>query len=877
MAGDLGGVLYNDLNANGLKDASDPGLAGWVVFVDVNKDGKLSAGEPNAISDSKGKYVIAGLPVGSVTVYEQPQAGFVPGTGFTDHQTINIREGRTVKADFPNVTAPITRGDVNGSVFDDTNFNNTKDSGEHGLLGWTVFVDSNNDGILNDGEPSQITDSDGDYRFADILSGRQTIVEIPQGGYVPIGSAGSLFPLEGASPSRVVTVVAGSSVRADFANAYLPTGTIEGHVWNDENGDGVAQSTESGIAGRSVFVDLNSNGMQDASEPSRITDAVGAYSFVDIRVGTFRLVESVPDGFVPSVGRPSAFNVTVRSGATTTADFFNLIPTVGSVRGQVFNDVNSDGVLTAPEPGLEGWQVYIDANNNGQFDPSELTSTTDLAGNFALDGVPYGSLILREVTQPGFTATSPSVQNLILLNGENRTGVSFGNHEPLDFSVAGMVFHDANQNGIRDLGENGLSGVTLFIDSNGDGLFNNGEPSVVSSSDLYYTPSVDETGTYSFPRLARGSYQIVAMMPDYLSATPEGDRMKVVSLGPTSQSDVDFAARFRANEIHGVVFDDTNANHSYDLHEHTRPAVSIYIDSNRNNSYDDGEPTAVTDDHGAYSFAGLTPGAYIVRERYEAEVGPHTYPRTGGGTLWPDGSSHAAIGNVSSDSITVALDEGQVFTQTVSLTLPTTGNLTNLVDVFLLFDDTGSFTTNSPIVRAAFPSIIDSLRASLPGLDLGFGVGRFEEYGSFAGEYSTGRPFILNQPIVASSTPGFLPSIQAALDRVAPGYGGDQPETDIEALYQLVTGAGFDGNANGSVLDSGRAGLASTQQAPGMSGDVPAFESFTADPVRGVLPAAGNLGGGGFRSGHYLSYCLLQIPDSHSSLKERPTSQAWVD
>ena len=116
--------------------------------------------------------------------------------------------------------------------------------------------------------------------------------------------------------------------------------------------------------------------------------------------------------------------------------------------------------------------------------------------------------------------------------------------------------------------------------------------------------------------------------------------------------------------------------------------------------------------------------------------------------LWPPGLSNPAVGNVSPASITVSLANGQTYTQTVSLTLPTTGALTNIVDVFLLFDDTGSFTTNSPIVRAAFPQIISSLQAALPGLDLGFGVGRFEEYANFASEYATGRPFILNQPIV---------------------------------------------------------------------------------------------------------------------------------
>ncbi len=61
-----------------------------------------------------------------------------------------------------------------------------------------------------------------------------------------------------------------------------------------------------------------------------------------------------------------------------------------------------------------------------------------------------------------------------------------------------------------------------------------------------------------------------------------------------------------------------------------------------------------------------------------------------------------------------------------------------MVDVFLLFDDTGSFVGNSPIVRAAFPTIISQLQAALPGADLGFGVGRMEEYGNFAFEYDSG-------------------------------------------------------------------------------------------------------------------------------------------
>ena len=102
---------------------------------------------------------------------------------------------------------------------------------------------------------------------------------------------------------------------------------------------------------------------------------------------------------------------------------------------------------------------------------------------------------------------------------------------------------------------------------------------------------------------------------------------------------------------------------------------------------------------------------------------------------------------------------------------------------------------------------------------------------------------------VASTTPGFSLSIQSALDRMAPGYGGDGPETDIEALYQLVTGIGFDGNNNATITDSGPAGLVSTQLTPGASGDVPSFSSFVPDPANNVLAPDGTIGGGGFRAG----------------------------
>ena len=311
---------------------------------------------------------------------------------------------------------------------------------------------------------------------------------------------------------------------------------------------------------------------------------------------------------------------------------------------------------------------------------------------------------------------------------------------------------------------------------------------------------------------------------------------------------IDTAAQYRPNEIRGVRYEDKNGNQRRDASELGLSGKTVYIDLDRDNAHDAGEPITTTGIDGSYAFTGMNPGAYVIRE-VEDEGYHQTYPQKKGGILWPTGVSNPAVGNVTPTSITTVLDVGQSYRRDVSITLPNSGGVTNMVDVFLLFDDTGSFVNNSPIVRAAFPEIMTQLQTALPGINLGFGVGRMEEYANFASEYATGRPFTLNQSIVSAATTNYLTSIQAALNRVAPGYGGDQPETDIEALFQLVTGRGFDGNNNGTTTDSGAAGLASTQLTPGASGDVPAFSTFTADAANNVLAPQGTLGGAGFRAG----------------------------
>ncbi len=227
----------------------------------------------------------------------------------------------------------------------------------------------------------------------------------------------------------------------------------------------------------------------------------------------------------------------------------------------------------------------------------------------------------------------------------------------------------------------------------------------------------------------------------------------------------------------------------------------------------------------------------------------------GGGTLTCSSSctiqTAGCFGSGATDPQSITLEPssavcfGGAETIPVSITFPPS-SVVDKVDVFLYFDDTGSFAGRVPSVRNIFSQLVSELQTALPDISFGFGVGRFEDYGgpgrSYSGERTTGRPFTLNQPIITPGVPDFLNLINGALSRSAPGFGGDGPESNIEGFFQIATGLGFDGNGNGSNLDSGQAGAVATQISPGSSGDVPEFAS-------NVAATSGTLGGVGFRPG----------------------------
>ncbi|NIV29969.1 MAG: hypothetical protein GWN58_10840, partial [Anaerolineae bacterium] len=97
--------------------------------------------------------------------------------------------------------------------------------------------------------------------------------------------------------------------------------------------------------------------------------------------------------------------------------------------------------------------------------------------------------------------TAAAVSTDATFDGENPEDVVvtvIDDDGPMDASIGDLVWFDEDGNGIRDVSESGISGVTVFLDYDYDTSLDPGEPS----------DTTDATGAYDITGLAAGTYPV---------------------------------------------------------------------------------------------------------------------------------------------------------------------------------------------------------------------------------------------------------------------------------------------------------------------------------------------------------------------------------
>lgn len=496
--------------------------------------------------------------------------------------------------------ATSTWASISGSVYADANNDGTRDLDEDGIGGVALGL-AGTDAFGQPVVAFTTTDDDGNWSFDGLAAGTYRVTETQPPSHLDgaerVGSGGGDASTDDIFDAVTVTT-GGRLVGYDYGE-LLPA-MVSGMVL-DEFG--------APISGIEIVLE----GADDTGPivaQTTITGADGAWSFGDLRPGTYAVIETQPAGYGDGVdvagtgGSTSTvddrFDVTLSAGASSTDNLFT--EEYGSVSGTVFHDLDADGVRDLGEPGIDAVSVALSGVDlDGR--PVNLMVETSTDGSYRFDGLLAGDYDIEEV-QP--VAYLDGIDTVGDLGGDGSvddrvTGIAVAaGADGVDYDFAelgtvlsGVVWLDPDTDGVIEVDETGrLAGVEITLrDANGD---------------IIAVTETDDEGRYQFTSLVAGDYTVEQTHPlGHASTTPNQLDVTVPTGG---LADVDFGEDL--GSITGVVWadDDGGGTHDDTDPEPRRGGIVVRLLDT------DGVVIATTStaDDGTYSFDDLLAGTYRV-------------------------------------------------------------------------------------------------------------------------------------------------------------------------------------------------------------------------------------------------------------------------
>jgi hypothetical protein len=651
-ADSVGNFVWYDLNANGLQNAGEPGVGGVTINLYDPGPNNVPGGGDDVLLNSTTSQPSGAYTFTSLTTPDDYFVEFVAPSGLTftlkdvgsndtidsDANASGLTAVFTLSASEANVDIdaglhpPTTIGNF---VWNDLDADGVQDGGEPGLGGVTVDLFTSSDTPAG----STTTLFNGSYSFSGIPAGDYYVKFSAPAGFTFSPQDATLDSLdsdadEGTGKTAVFSIAASTS-KDDVDAGLFQSATIGNFVWNDLNGDGIQDGGEIGISG--VAVTLYDS--LDSSIGSTTTDASGYYTFTNLIPNTYYLHFTKPGGYITSPqdqGSNDSLDSDIDTGTGKTANFSVVFGQLqgemdagyflpGSIGDFIWNDLNGDGVQDIGETGIAAVTVDLihDLNGNSAIDGGEpilSTQITNGAGAYDFTNLPVRDYII-DVTDTGNVLTG-----YVLTGGTNPLAVSLSagqDYNNADFgyrvqnaSIGDTLWNDLNGDGVQDIGELGINGVTIDLidDLNGNGAIDGGEP-------VLGTQTTNGSGGYDFPNLAAGKYIVdVTDTSNVLTGfalTGGTDPRAVTITAGQDYNGADFGYQQQDASIGDFLWNDLNGDGVQDIGELGIANVTIRLvkDLNGNGAIDGGEPvlgTQTTNGSGGYDFTGLAANNYIV-------------------------------------------------------------------------------------------------------------------------------------------------------------------------------------------------------------------------------------------------------------------------
>ena len=663
----LGNYVFSDLNQDGIQNNGEVGVSGVTTTLYNATTNVILA---TVTTDAYGFYQFCGLNPGDYKVGFSLPTNYVfsdantggnddldsdpnPISGLTG--TYTLASGDSIMTVDAGIYQPQpSTAKVGDKVWFDTDGDGIQEPGESGVSGITVSLYS----CGNLGTPimTTITNATGNYLFENVTPGSYAV-----GFTVPIGM---VFTIQSGGVSEVAnsdinpltertacfTVNAGDQITyvdAGITPKPISTVSIGDKVWNDVNQDGIQDPTETGVQGVEVTL-YAQDGITVIATTS--TDALGNYSFTSQAAGCYVIGFSLPLGYTRTTQNAGS-DSTKNSDASASTGLTNVIcisagqnnPTIdagiynvsntNSVGDKVWYDQDQDGIQDPSEYGYPGVVVTL---YNCTTNTIIATTTTDANGNYLFDGIANGDYYVGFGFIPGYQFTGANSDAAGILGANNSdanpsngltscvsligntqittidAGIYPGNNRSATSSLGDIVWTDANNNGLQDNGETGVSGVSVTLYEE-DGL------TVIA------TTITDGLGNYIFTNLDGGNYVVgFSNLPvGYTFTTPSGiledennsdanvltGKTGVITLGVGEDKmsvDAGIVAPVNTVCLGDYVWIDLDNDGTQDANEPAVPGVTVKLYDNNTNTV---LQVTTTNSEGNYLFCGLTNGS----------------------------------------------------------------------------------------------------------------------------------------------------------------------------------------------------------------------------------------------------------------------------
>ncbi|MGB4958213.1 MAG: SdrD B-like domain-containing protein, partial [Saprospiraceae bacterium] len=527
--GRIGDFVWVDLNANGIQEINEPGLANVEIRLTGTKTDGISVSQ-TITTDSFGKYAFLDVSPGIYHIKVVLPGGYKftsSDIGSNDDldsdgldgsvQNIAIISGQeTLNIDI----GVFRQGQIGDLTWIDLNGNGVQDAAEPGLEGIGILLSGYNGWGLPVSQTVQ-SDVNGKYTFASLDPGIYQVTFQTNGDYTfshPNQGSDDLLDSDAISGS-VTNIVIQSGEEIHHVDAgYYRFSIIGDRVWEDYNANGIQDPGDTGITNVSVQIaGVDGIGMPYFDKIN--TDSNGRYRFDSIPPGLYHMTFYRLQGYqwtAANQGNDDALDsdaidgeihqILVKSG-TEIVDLDAGLYRYGTLGDFVWADSNGNGLQEANELGIVGVKVLLKGVDGTGYAILDSTLTNN-AGKYIFDQVIPGTYTIK-AGKPDGLFYSPSdqandderdsdgsngmVNDISVRSGSTNFSYDFGLMKPI--SIGDFVWDDTNANGIQDPNELGIDGISIIISG-----------AAVNGSNISLATTTADGGSYHFSSLLPGSY-----------------------------------------------------------------------------------------------------------------------------------------------------------------------------------------------------------------------------------------------------------------------------------------------------------------------------------------------------------------------------------